>query len=188
MKMRDSGWYRCDAMKRLADRSSCAGVRTPGSASCRNSAYCSVRPLSMRCRSSEPVPWWIARKLPATTTVTIAEIASARRARRPRGRNRLITRRHQPVADRAHRLDRRRLVFGGELAAQVADVHLEHARARVVVVPPDRIQDLGTGEHLVRVAHQVGEQLELSRREVDFMPRPLHPARAEVEPYVPGLE
>ena len=48
----------------------------------------------------------------------------------------------QPVADRAHGLDRRRGAGRVELAPEVADVDLDDVRARVVVVAPDRAEDL----------------------------------------------
>ena len=108
--------------------------------------------------------------------------------RRPPGSARLDTRCPQPVADVAHRLDRIRRVRVTQLAPQVADVDLEHLRAGIEVEPPDRVEDLLAGENLVGVAHQVGEQLELARGQLDLVAVALDPPRAQVEADVGDVE
>ena len=94
----------------------------------------------------------------------------------------------QPVARRAHGLDRRRPVGERELAAQVADVDLDDVRARVVVVAPDAVEDLLARQHLAGVAHEVREQVELLRREVHRRPVAGHRAAQQVELDVRGAQ
>src|SRR6476619_3129888 len=96
------------------------------------------------------------RKVTPTAATRIVAIEIVRRARRPRTRSRLATV-AEPVTDRPERLDRRRVVLAGELAPQVADVHLHHVGAGVEVIAPDRAQDLLAREHLVLAAHEVDE-------------------------------
>ena len=81
-------------------------------------------------------------------------------------RRRRSHRRAQAVADVAHRLDRAASVVA-ELAAQVADVDVEHLGARVELEAPHRVEELLARQHLVGMPQQMGEQLELARREVD---------------------
>src|SRR5579884_4473284 len=99
----------------------------------------------------------------AETSITAATQA-VRRHRSPVGSSALIVR-IEAVADRTDRGDRRSPLFPGELAPQVADVHVHDVGAWVILVAPDRAEDLLTVEHVAAVAHQVDEQLELGCRE-----------------------
>ena len=54
-----------------------------------------------------------------------------------------------------------------DLAAEVGDVRLDDVGLAVEVVVPDVIEDLGLGQHPLRVGHEVAEQLELRGREGD---------------------
>src|SRR5690242_2257446 len=159
-----------------------AGSMTPPPAStlCWNSAYCSFSSRSIRLRRFAAVVAWSARKLAVTAAMLAAEIARTSRSRMPRGRYLRISA-HQPIAGRAHGFDRDITVGLGELAAQVADVHVEDVRPRVVVVTPDRVQDLRAGKDLIRMPHQVRQQLELACREIDAAARAMDLARPEVE-------
>ena len=86
---------------------------------------------SICARSREPVPLYSARKLAPTAIAVTSAIASASSARSPpSGRSRLATGYAQPVADVAHGLDRIIAAGVAELAPQIADVDLEHLRAR----------------------------------------------------------
>src|SRR5512144_985102 len=112
-------------------------------------------------------------------------------ARSPPSESRLATRYAQPIADVAHRLDHFALVVtvaDRELAAQVADVDLEHLGARIEVEAPYRVEDLLAGEHLIGMADQVCEQLELARSQRDLMGVALDATSAQVEADVAGLE
>ena len=54
-----------------------------------------------------------------------------------------------------------------ELGAQTAHVDVDGARAPVVVVAPDLLEELRAREHAARVLDEVLEELELLVREVD---------------------
>src|SRR5215210_6659675 len=176
-------------MNRGANRSTSSGDDSPAAARCRShSATCVVRSSSMRSRRRAPVPPYTATKLSTRATAVTRAIASASWARRPPGSSRLAIGRVQAVADVANRLDWPLAIVLAELAAQVADVDLQHLRARVEVEPPDRVEDLLPREHLVRVARQIREQLELARRELHLAPLALHAAGAQVDPHAARLE
>src|SRR5665811_1704965 len=72
----------------------------------------------------------------------------------------------QDVADSAPRLDQRGLL-DVDLASQVGDVGLDDARLTAEVVVPDMVEDLGLGQHPVGVEHEVAQQLELGRGNLD---------------------
>src|SRR3954453_933284 len=78
------------------------------------------------------------------------------RARRDMG---LCGRHPQPVAAAPDGVDERWL-DAVELLAQVRDVRLDDVGVASEVVLPDVIEDLGLGEHSVRVQHEIAEQLE----------------------------
>ena len=82
-------------------------------------------------------------------------------------------RRAQHVPGAAHGVDHRRPV-GVDLLAQVGDVQLDHVGLAAEVVVPDPVQDLGLAQHPARVAHQVAEQLELGRGQLDLDPAAGH--------------
>src|SRR4051794_11927749 len=92
-----------------------------------------TRSSSMRSRRRAPVPRYTATKLSPSATVVTRAIASASWARSPPGSSRLAMGGAQAVAHVAHRLDRPVAVVVAELAAQVADVDLEHLGAGVEV-------------------------------------------------------
>src|SRR5690349_12438147 len=69
--------------------------------------------------------------------------------------------RAEAVAHLAHRLD----VPAVDLAAQAADVHLEHVAARVEAEAPDVGEELVASADLARAAHEVAEKDELSLRQ-----------------------
>src|ERR1700685_2312956 len=80
---------------------------------------------------------------------------------------RLGRREPEHVADSAERVQQVRL-GGIDLAPQYGDVRLHDAGITAEVVVPDMVQDLHLGQHPVRVAHEVPEQLEFRRRELDL--------------------
>src|SRR5690606_32980173 len=79
---------------------------------------------------------------------------------------------HPPYRPRATPRVDHRLPAGVDLPAQVRDVQLDHVGLPAEVVRPDPVEDLRLAEHPPRIAHQVAQQLELGRREVDAPPRP----------------
>src|SRR3989442_3692290 len=73
------------------------------------------------------------------------------------------------VADASHGDDvcrRGGIIFN--LLPQPADVHVDGARAAVVVVSPDMLEEEVAGKHPVGVADQEAPQIQILRRQVDF--------------------
>src|SRR5262245_56206945 len=86
----------------------------------------------------------------------------------------------QDVAHPGHGVDERR----PHLAAQVADVGLDHAVVAAEVVLPHVIQDLPLRQHPARVGHQVPQQRVLRRRQIQQAARPGHLVRVLVDAQV----
>ena len=127
-----------------------------------------------RCCSSlstEARPWrWIAAisTMPASSPIsaTAASAASVTRARRLRG---------APHGRSTHPTPRTvcsdaRLALGLELAAQVADEHVDHVGLDLGRVAPDVAEQLVAREHLAGMARERLEQLELAPRELEVAP------------------
>src|SRR4051812_35756286 len=75
------------------------------------------------------------------------------------------------VPESAHGLDQGLLCPRlRELLAQVADVELRAGARAADRVAPDELEELLVGEHLVRVADEDGEELELERRQLGLVP------------------
>src|SRR5580698_7694006 len=72
----------------------------------------------------------------------------------------------QAVADRALGVDQVRAV-PGQLAPQVSDVGGDDRAGAAEVVVPDMVEQLGPGEHPAGVEHQVPQQPELRRGQLD---------------------
>src|SRR4029453_8142785 len=85
----------------------------------------------------------------------------------PAGRPGSYCRWQQYVSSATQRVNHRRAV-GVDLLAEIGDVELDDVRLATEVVVPDAVQDLGLAEHSLRVAHQVAEQFELGRGELDL--------------------
>src|SRR3954471_2923597 len=119
-------------------------------------------------------------KVSPTAATRIAAIAIASRLRRPRIRKRSATV-GEPVPHRADRLDRRGAARAGELSPQISHVDLHDVRAGVEVITPDRAQDLLTGQDLVPVPEEVGQQVELPCREGHLAASVAHPALEQVD-------
>src|SRR6185312_1459813 len=97
-------------------------------------------------------------KMNAEERIRTAATDAASSHRSSSGRSRLAARTTEPVADRAHRVDRGGAVRAAQLAAQVADVDVDDVRRRIVLVAPHGAQDLLAGDDPAAVAQQVGEQ------------------------------
>ncbi len=128
----------------------------------------------------------------ATQTVSRQRSPSGA-AQRPTGRARAfsalassVTGRIEPVAHRPDVTIGSVCAVSAQLAAQVADVDIDDVGARVVLVAPDGAQDLLAGEHPAAVAQQVGEQLELGRREPDQDAAPADLSRDQVDLDIPA--
>src|SRR5260370_42401508 len=85
-----------------------------------------------------------------------------------------LSRLAEDVPDAAHGLDQRRLV-AIDLAAQVADVRLEHARVAAEGVMPHMVEDLSAREDAAGVDQQIAEQAVLGRGQLDGVGATAHP-------------
>src|SRR5215831_9020524 len=79
----------------------------------------------------------------------------------------------QHVPDAAQRVDQPRL-GAVDLAAEHGHVRLDDPGVAAEVVVPDVVEDLHLRQHPVGVAHEVPQQLELGRGELDGLPGPPH--------------
>ena len=68
-----------------------------------------------------------------------------------------------------------------ELLAQIAHVGLDDVAVAAEVVVPDVVEDLRLGQHVARVEHEVAQQVELGRGQVDRVAAAPHLVRALVE-------
>ncbi len=96
--------------------------------------------------------------------------------------------RHEPVPSTPNRLDGRTVERHVDLAPQVPDVHLDHVRVAVVVRIPHVMQDLTLGHRLPGTTHQIFEQCELARRQLDDGLAPGHRVRGRIEHQVTDRE
>src|SRR5918992_2427195 len=74
----------------------------------------------------------------------------------------------EPVARSAVRNDDRRLTGLVDFPPEVADVHVDDVRARVELVVPDCVEDLAAAHHLITMAHEIRQQGELARGQLDL--------------------
>src|SRR5512132_1389161 len=73
----------------------------------------------------------------------------------------------QAIPGAAHRMQQWCLESLVDLRTQATDVHVDDVRLRIEVVVPDALEQHGSGYDLALVAHQVLEQSELPRLQVD---------------------
>src|SRR6476619_9761 len=74
----------------------------------------------------------------------------------------------EPIADTADRLHGCPAEWAVDLVAEVADVDIDDVRITLEREVPDVLQQLRPGQRFPRVLHQVLEERELLRREVDL--------------------
>src|SRR6202790_551182 len=103
------------------------------------------------------------KAIPRHTRMT-ATVQPAIRQRRPtEARRRPIAvsaRVAEAVADAADRVDRRGVPGQGELFAEIADVDVAVVRRRVLLVAPDRAEDLLARQHPSTMAQQKQDEVE----------------------------
>src|SRR5688572_14152934 len=83
------------------------------------------------------------------------------------------------IANSSCRLDQ--CVVGIDLAAQPVNEHVDDVRLRIETVIPNVLQDHRLGDNPARIAHQVFEQGELARLELDFLVATPHFAGEQIE-------
>src|ERR671915_507784 len=139
---------------------------------------------------------WLSRRMTAiptprvsAMTSTVASVNRARRLRRRhqrRGRSAAIA--GQPVSGAAYGLHRPAPERSVDLAAQIADVDLDHVDIPVVVSVPDMVEDLGLGDHLTAAPQQELQQGELARGQLDRDAAAGNLPGGGVEPQVAGCQ
>src|SRR5713226_1768334 len=93
------------------------------------------------------------------------------------------------VTDTRHReyvIGPRRLRF--DLAAQVADMHVDDPGLDRILVTPDRVEDLLPAQHLPGIAGQERQQVELGVSQLDLLTTPVDAALVDVDDEVAELE
>src|SRR3954447_19372121 len=78
-------------------------------------------------------------------------------------------------------MDQRRLEASIDLAAQTADMGFDDVRARIEMNVPDVLEEHRACDHLTSVAHQILEQAEFSRLQLDQFPISPYRARQEIK-------
>src|SRR5689334_3734417 len=82
-------------------------------------------------------------------------------------RNRMSARRVQAVAGPAHRVQQRPRETLVDLLPKSADMHVDHIGLRVEMVVPDILQQHRARDDVPRMPHQIFEQPELARLQLD---------------------
>ena len=125
-----------------------------------------------------------------------AKAADGRRRDRQRERQRETERRAPKTsvfhieleAGRAHVDDEAAAVAGIELAAQIADMDVDDVGLRQEFVVPDILKQHGAGDDLSGPAHEIFEQLELARQQIDTLAVAARLALDEIEFERPDFE
>src|SRR5437868_2988707 len=114
--------------------------------------------------------FWVATNMVAAKPIeaemnTAASSAASRKLSVLKRRG--LARHTKHVPDVAHGLDDLLRRLRVELGPQPADMALDHARARVEVHIPDVLEQHGAGDGAALVTHQVLEQAELLRQQIE---------------------
>ena len=67
-------------------------------------------------------------------------------------------------------------------------MHVDGARLDIDVVAPDRVQQLLAREHPARMLHQMAQQAEFGRAEMDGLAGPRHPVGGEIHRHLAELQ
>src|ERR1700694_5415320 len=162
-----------------------------------------ARSSRSRCRSRTPPRWTRSRRRRASRSTrcsAMPRISKRRAAGSPRAMaaaklagTRLLASdaalgAAEEVADAGYRLNHvARLAVRAELSPKATHVELHQVSAHVRVVTPDALEDLLLREHATGVRHEMPQQLELGRREMDGDPVRAHLVGRLVEDEVAGL-
>src|SRR3972149_3077295 len=133
---------------------------------------------SSPARDSRSSSTWL-KSTARVVTYTAAPVTT-RMTPRARGNHRVRRQRAVPntsspqgVSGAPHRADQISVVAPVDLTAEVGDVHVDQVGVRRVVIAPDVVQYLGTGDDAALVAHEELQQGELLGAEVDSLFRAL---------------
>src|SRR6478672_11867854 len=118
----------------------------------------------------------------ASSTIEIAAAAVTRRLRRTSAALAGVGWRGQSYADAAYRGQVARLGRRlAELAAQPREVHVDGLVRAAPRLAPHLDEQVALGDHLARALGQVGEQVELARRQLDLGAVEVHPPTGQVD-------
>src|SRR5215471_4073406 len=129
-----------------------------------------------RCQRSSEYAATLTRSRMATTTPEYQSVSRARIESGPISG--LVL---QDVAGSADRVEELLLLRPVDLAAQIADVHVDDVALGVEVEPPHVLDQHRPREDAAGVAHEVLEQRPLARGQLDPAAGPLHLARGRIE-------
>src|SRR6266480_446369 len=122
---------------------------------------------------------------PATTTAALAPNVMDSRYLIGSGAQRVIS---DPVTQAPHRLQRGPLERAIDLAPERADVDVDDPGIAVEGEVPDVVNQGSPGEDIARPAHEVLEQRELGRGELDHTPPAHHLVAGRIQGEVPDGE
>src|SRR5690349_19216157 len=122
---------------------------------------------------------------PATTAAALAPKAMASRYLIGSWCQRVIS---YPVTQAPHCLQRGPLERAVDLVAQCADVDVDDPGVAVEGEVPDVLNQRGPGEHVAWPAHEVLQQRELGRGELDHAAAPRHLVPGRIEEQIPNAK
>src|SRR3990167_10970425 len=94
----------------------------------------------------------------------------------------------QRVSRTAHGVQERLIEILVDLGPETGNMHVDHVRLRIEMIFPDILQQHGSRDDLARMLHQIFEQAEFARLEVDLLPFPHDLAGEEVNFEVTDLK
>src|SRR5436190_1624278 len=146
-------------------------------------------------RESRPASTAERRSLPVlryTNAPTVRSTAAVPRANTSVTRTLVGSFAHRSIAETVshppHGFDRRVTGDERELHPEIADVDVDHVRAALEREVPEVLQERHPRDRLVRTAHEVLQQGELLRGELDRRSAPLHVVERGIEAEIPDLE
>src|SRR4051812_5442981 len=130
------------------------------------------------CRSEAATSTYVS---PVRARELTTKMTAYQRARRKPSVCRRRSRHFEYIAHAPHRLDHLVVEVAIDLLAQTVDEDVDDIGARVEAVVPDVRQDHRLRDDPPGVAHQILEQGQLARAQLDLAPAPHRAARPEVE-------
>src|SRR3954470_2664837 len=94
---------------------------------------------------------------------------------------RVLPRSTETEPDAANRMDERIGTGAVDLAPQPSDINIDDVCHRIEVQIPDVLQQHATGNHLSDIAHQIFQQLELARKQLDLPPGPVSAVSQQIQ-------
>src|SRR5579859_2912537 len=141
-------------------RHSPSPATVPRIASCWSSLHLVIHLFT---RSFPVTPVTQITQVTSVALVTLVTSADPLAVPRPYSRPLVLLTGGHRISGVAHRAQQRALELRVDLLPQLADMHVHHVGLRVEMVVPDILQQHGARDYLIRVPHEVLEQLEFAR-------------------------